>query len=495
LIRLLILATFLCPCLALHAQQDNSALDRIANFPSKFIDKINKKASSLQSGLEHQTVKYLQRLQKKEAKLKRKLSKIDSSAAARTFNADTQYDALIKRIETPTPKGEGAAIHGEYMAGLDSLNGSLSFLQQNSQLVGYDKGLQDKLGNSLSEVNDVQDKLAETDEVKAFVRQRKEQIGSALGQYPDLPSSIINNYNDYTKELYYYSQQIKEYKDILSDPDKLTQKALSLLDKLPAFQQFMKDHSELAGLFGVPANYGSSQALAGLQTRDQVQQLLQNQLASGGPNAQAVLTQNLQDAQAQLGQLKDKISKLGDGGADVDMPNFKPNNQRTKSFWKRLEYGTNLQTAHGNYFYPTTTDMGLSVGYKLNNNSTIGIGGSYKMGWGQNIQHIALSTQGASLRSYLDTKLKGSFYLSGGFEYNYQPLSVTMPSSNTGSSQALSLGGWGDWQQSGLIGLSKVVSVKTKFFKQTRLQLLWDFLSYEQVPRAQPIKFRVGYNF
>ena len=177
------------------------------------------------------------------------------------------------------------------------------------------------------------------------------------------------------------------------------------------------------------------------------------------------------------------------------MPNFKPNNQRTKSFWKRLEYGTNLQTAHGNYFYPTTTDMGLSVGYKLNNNSTIGIGGSYKMGWGQNIQHIALSSQGASLRSFLDTKLKGSFYVSGGFEYNYQPLSVTMQSTNTNGSQTPPLAGWSDWQQSGLIGFSKIISVKTKFFKQTRLQLMWDFLSYEQVPRAQPIKFRVGYNF
>jgi hypothetical protein len=58
-------------------------------------------------------------------------------------------------------------------------------------------------------------------------------------------------------------------------------------------------------------------------------------------------------------------------------------------------------------------------------------------------------------------------------------------------------GGWegASWQQSGLIGLSKIISVKTKFFKKTRLQLLWDFLSYEQVPKAQPIKFRVVYNF
>jgi hypothetical protein len=504
LVRLLIIAFAIFFSIALHAQENNSAIDKIANFPSKFIDRINKKASSLESDLEHQTEKYLHRLQKKEAKLKRKLSRIDSAGAARIFSADAEYAQLMRRMESPlqgSPNGGGVATRGEYMAGIDSLSGSLSFLSQNSQLISDNKELQDKLGSSLSEVKDLQTKLADADDVKAFIRQRKEQIKAELSQYTNLPSSITNSYNDYTKELYYYTQQIKEYKDILNDPDKLTQKALSLLNKLPAFQQFMKQYGQLAGLFGVPANYGSPQAVAGLQTRDQVQQLIQNQLASGGPNAQAMLTQNLQAAQAQLGQLKDKISKLGQGGADIDMPNFKPNNQRTKSFWKRLEYGTNLQTAHGNYFYPTTTDMGLTVGYKLNNNSTIGIGGSYKMGWGQDIQHIALSSQGASLKSYLDMKLKGSFYASGGFEYNYQPLAVSIANSigTTTTTQAPPLSGrlpnFQSWQQSGLIGLSKIISVKTKFFKKTRLQLLWDFLSYEQVPKAQPIKFRVGYNF
>jgi hypothetical protein len=173
------------------------------------------------------------------------------------------------------------------------------------------------------------------------------------------------------------------------------------------------------------------------------------------------------------------------------MPNFKPNGQKTKTFWKRLEYGTNFQTAKANFF-PTTTDIGLSVGYKLNNNSTIGIGASYKIGWGQDIKHISITQQGVGLRSYLDVKLKGSFYASGGFEYNYQPLAPEVITSISG------LGKWNDpsaWSKSGLIGISKIISIKSKFFKKTKLQLFWDFLSYQQVPRTQPVKFRVGYNF
>jgi len=53
---------------------------------------------------------------------------------------------------------------------------------------------------------------------------------------------------------------------MLNDPDKMTKKALSLLNKLPAFQAFMKQNSQLAGLFNLPSNYGNPASLAGLQT-------------------------------------------------------------------------------------------------------------------------------------------------------------------------------------------------------------------------------------
>src|SRR6201991_2267036 len=101
------------------------------------------------------------------------------------------------------------------------------------------------------------------------------------------------------------------------------------------------------------------------------------------------------------------------------MPDFKPNDQRTKTFWRRLEYGTNFQTTRNNYAFPTTSDLGLSVGYKLSEKSTIGIGASYKLGWGNGIQHIVFSSQGAGVRSFVDVRIKGSFSASGGLEYNY----------------------------------------------------------------------------
>jgi hypothetical protein len=108
------------------------------------------------------------------------------------------------------------------------------------------------------------------------------------------------------------------------------------------------------------------------------------------------------------------------------------------------------------------------------------------MGWGKDIKNISITSEGAGLRSFMDMKIKGSFYASGGFEYNYQPLIDSV--STAGGIKANS------WKQSGLVGVSKVISIKSKFFKKTKMQLLWDFLSYQQVPRTQPVKFRIGYN-
>jgi hypothetical protein len=236
--------------------------------------------------------------------------KTDSVAAKALFaNSEEQYANLTAKLKNAAPV-DGRAT-GQYMPYVDSLKTSLAFLQKNSDLLSSDEAK--KVTGSLAQVQQVQGRLQQADQVKEFIRQRKEQIKQTLSQYTNLPRSITKSYQDFNKELYYYSQQVQEYKDMLNDPDKLLQKSLSLLNKFPAFQNFMQQHSELAGLFSVPAGYGASQNLAGLQTRSQVQQLMQNQFASAGPNANQMLQQNPQAAQAQLNQLKDKISKLGNG--------------------------------------------------------------------------------------------------------------------------------------------------------------------------------------
>lgn len=481
---------FLLTCQLSMAQEKEPVFDKLINFPNSFLNKVQNKYANLEDRLTKQTEKYLMRLAKREKRLKKKLARVDSAAAEQTFgNIDAQYNKMLAAVRTdslPLKKSSGT-----YIPMIDSVKTSLAFLNKNNSLLDPGKEVTGKLKESVSQVNQLQSRLQQSEQVKAFIQQRKQHIKASLSKFTSLTKGIMNDFSDFNKEAYYYSAQLKEYKDMLNDPDKLIQKGLTLLNKLPAFTQFMKQNSELASLFRLPDNYGTPQSLAGLQTRSQVQQQIQTQLAGAGPNAQQYLQQNLQSAQSQLNQLKDKMNKLGGSGSgDMEMPDFKPNNQRTKSFWQRLEYGTNIQTAKNNFF-PTTTDLGMTVGYKLTDKSVAGLGASYKMGWGKDIKNIVISSQGMGLRSYIDIKLKGSFYASGGLEYNYQPI-------NKDSLSSTSTMNWKDvssWHQSGLFGVSKIISIKSKFFKKTKLQLMWDFLSYQQVPRTQPLKFRVGYNF
>jgi len=465
------------------------APDKRVDLPTHFLGRLQKKTADLEDRLTRQTEKYLQKMARREEKIRQRLYKLDSNAAKRAFaGAQGRYADLAERLRTDTGS-KSLSFTGEYLPYADSLQGSLSFLQQRQQLSGGaymgSAGASAQVQHCLHELQALRAKLEDADQAKQFIRDRKEQIKQLLSQYTHLPAGVRKEYQGLNQDLYYYSQQVREYKEMLNDPDKLTKEALGILSKLPAFQAFMKQNSQLAGLFSLPANYGSTAGLAGLQTRDQVAALINQQVMAGGAGGQAALQANLASAQSQLDGYKDKLSKLGGGSGDIDMPDFKPDNQKTRSFWRRLEYGMNFQTTRNNYYFPTVSDFGLSVGYKLSDRSTIGLGASYKLGWGNGIRHIAFSSQGMGLRSFVDIKIKGSFFATGGLEYNY-----TLPFS---SYQQLHQ--WDDWTRSGLLGISKTVAMKSRVFKKTKLQLLWDFLSYGQRPRTQPLLFRINYGF
>jgi hypothetical protein len=110
-----------------------------------------------------------------------------------------------------------------------------------------------------------------------------------------------------------------------------------------------------------------------------------------------------------------------------------------------LEVGSNFQSQKARYFFPVTADIGLSLGYKLNDKSVIGIGASYKLGLGSGWNHIALTHQGLGLRSYLDYKIKGAFFFSEAMSKTTAPLLVPFSS----------LKDYSAWQAVGFWGYQK----------------------------------------
>ncbi len=483
----LLVGIIFCLVTSIHGQQVDSLstkLDRLSSFPNRFFSRIQKKSADLNASLDRQTEKYLEKLARKEKKIQQKLYKTDSNAAKQLF-AGTQekYLAYEQQLKAEA-SGQSLPLQGEYMANIDSVKTSLAFLQQNQNSLGSSGKSQQALSSAVQQFNLLQSKFQQTDQIKEFIRQRKQQLKDELVSYSQTLG--LNKYlAEYNQQEYYYSEQIREYKAMFNDPDKLMKEALVILNKIPAFQTFMKNNSQLAGLFGVSPDYGSSGAVDGLQTRDEVQQLMQQQISSGGAGGVAAMQSNLESAHQELDQFKDKLSSLGAGSGDIDMPNFKPNIQKTRSFLNRLDLGINMQTTKANWYFPSTTDIGLSIGYKIFKGNVIGIGGSYKIGWGTNIREVRLTSQGMSLRSFVDIQVKKSFIISGGFEEN-----LLTPFTSLSQTQVTSL-----WQKSGLIGVSKLVSLPGKVVKKTKASLLWDFLSSYESPRTEAIKFRIQYGF
>jgi hypothetical protein len=477
LLLILLVQVFILSTVA--AQDNATTLDKITGFPAKFLDKLSRKANDLEVKIIAKTEKALRRLEKQEQKLKKKLAKKDSLAAAQLF---AESEQTYQQLRSKLSKGEqflSKSNLNNYVPYFDTLKTSLNFLQQEGdKYFSQAAALKGKLTGSLDKLSALDGKLNQANAIRDYIKQRRAHLKEKLGQF-----GFAKELKKINKEVYYYSQQLQEYKNILKDPEKLEQKAIGLIRQLPAFRDFMQKHSELAALFPDNGLYGTPQGLAGLQTRNDIQALLQGRIAAAGPNANQLIQQNIQQAQAQLSQLKNKINELGGGSSDMEMPDFKrPNAQKTKSFWKRLELGTNLQNTRGNNFLPITTDLGLSLGYKLNDKSSFGVGASYKMGWGNDIRRITVTHEGIGLRSYIDFKLKGSFFISGGYEQNYRH--------RFNNIQQLTIQP-DYWTQSGLVGIKKKYSIGKKY--KGNMQLLFDFLYKNHAPQTQPILFRLGY--
>ena len=368
-------------------------MDGFISSSDKVFASLNKKASSIESKLEKGTARYLAKLQKQENRLYKKLSKKDSALARQLF--DGVEDKYTQLSNAPQHINKYSST---YSGHLDSLTTSLNFLKQ--------KGFvnNDHLESTLSKYNSLQVKLDQSENIKKYVSERQRLLKQQLESL-----GMVKEMRGFQKEAYYYQAQIREYKELWEDPSKLEQKLVEVVMKVPQFKEFFAKNSMLGALFPLPGNgaYPSSAVPQGLQTRASVNQSLVDRFGSG-PNTTQMLGENMQSAQTELSNLKNKINSYssgsyGNSSTDPELPEgFKPNHQKTKSLFQRLEYGANVQTGRGSNYFPVTSDLGLSLGYKLSEKSSIGVGASYKLGWGKSGDHIKITHQGVGVRSFID---------------------------------------------------------------------------------------------
>jgi len=477
---ILVFSVALLCSLKLSAQTDSS-LDALKEIPVKYIKDIDNKVDKYSKRITSKTEKTLAKLARWEGKIKLALEKASPQTAQRMFgNNQLTFSGMLQKFRN------GESMMNQYRVQYDGykdkLTTNLKYLEnQKSKL---DEKLLKPLAKTKAKVDSFSIEMDNSEILQQLIRERKKQLLDAAFQLIG-KNKYLNKIN---KETWYYMETMRNYKSLFSSPEKSEQTVRNVLGKIPAFQNFAKDNSQLASIFGLTGSTSSNgtmgnQGIMGLQTRAGVQNAIRASLGSNG-SAQQMIQQNVQKAQGELNSMRNELIKKGGSGNELSMPDFKPNMQKTKTFWQRMEFGTDIQFAKHNTFMPTTADISLSAGYKLNDKSVIGLGASYRTGLGT-IDKIRVTNQGVGLRSYVDWKLKHQIFLSGGFEMNY----------NTSFTNFSLLKNADVWQQSALVGVSKKIKVNAKWFKATKLQLLVDLLARHHVPVSQPVLFRVGYNF
>jgi hypothetical protein len=478
---ILLLILFSATITSSAQDSSNSLFNRIVSFPDKVFSGIDKQSQKLQEQLNRRTDRLLNKLERQEEQLKRQLWKTDSLKAKELFgDVKGRYEQLRADLQK---NQQLATTAGTYYSGhLDSLGTAFRFLQQNPVLQ-QGSAIAEKLQANAGSITQLQQKLNAGEFLRRQIEERQQQLKQQLANTP-----LLKEFRKFRQEVANYQTQLREVKELVNDPKKLGAAVLTTARKIPAFQKFFSRYSELASLFPPPPMDAAGNPIAsfaGLQTRAQVNQLLEQRLGGTGVNPQQLLQQNIGVAQNYLSQLKDRMRNMSGTITDADMSDFTPDQVKGQSFKKRLELNTNIQSSRGRSYMPSNSELALNLGYKLNEKSVIGFGGSYRVGWGNGWDNIRITHQGVGLRSFLDWKLKGNLWISGGYEQNYYAQ----------FRRVQELKNFSAWKASALLGVTKSIDVKSKFFKKTKLQLLYDFLWRTRVPVTETVKFRIGYNF
>lgn len=457
------------------AQPPNGDRTEFANKSArKITEAANRKLSFVETRLKKSSDWMLRKLHKEEARIQKKLAKLDSSKAARLLTNSQQVlnkaDASLHRIETRVQN------LAQQFPAVDELKTTLGFLQSTKSRAAVLQQQAQRFNDLKTKLAGVQSELERTAIIEQYLNERKQLLNEQLrGLNFDRHLTRIN------KHAGAYTQIVRDYKNILNDPVRLQQLALEKLKRIPAFNDFMARNSALAALLPGGGGGGFDPAqLVGMQTQMLTSQLVQNAVSSGGPNAGQMVTQQIQQAQ---GAMHSILNRSNGNSSQTNMPDYQPQSLRSKTFLQRLEFGANVQFTRPNGPLPQTSNWAAQAAYKFSKKGSLGIGAMYSMGMGTGLNNIRITHNGIGFRSFADFKLKGSFFVNGGFEQNY----------NAAFNRIAELNNLSRWTGSALLGISKKYNVSKKL--KGNLMLLYDFMHRVNVPATQAILFRFGYNF
>jgi hypothetical protein len=460
----------------------------------KYASKVIAKVSDFNNHLQSATKKNLDDLIVREKKMQQMVARVDSLKAKNLFKYSIDSLRRFKAMMTSKTGKLTRLFKGNYFAYLDTLKGSLSFLKRMDSVTSQAAAFQSKLGASLSSVDQMESRLNTVNQINTYLQQRQLVLQAQLKQLPMLADPLQR----FSRQAATYEARISAYKAMLADPDRIEKLVLNRLEQTTSFQHFFQQNSQLTGTFASPPNLttvagvlGSMPVINGIPNRAMLQNFTNKEMpALANVDPVQVIQQKTQPAGGAgpapgtlppLASLVSRVplsGRLGNGGNS----NLPSNHQSALSFARRLEYGLNLQFTGGTNYLPSAANVGVQIGYKLNDKSNVGIGASYALGMGSGWNHIKFTNNAVGLRQFLTYKTGKSFFLQGGAEFNYM----------TAFSSIQELRNLNAWQTSALLGIGREYRIGKKM--KGNILLLYDLLYSSHHPPTQPLIFRFGYN-
>ncbi|MCP9749781.1 hypothetical protein [Ferruginibacter sp. HRS2-29] len=229
-LSLLILITTVCT-LQINAQADSS-LKSLQQLSSKYFAQADKKITKYSTRLTSKTEKTVAKLTRWETKIRSLLHKPSPETEQRLFaNEEMTFAGLQKKLQQGKVVAEGyTAQYNEYR---DNLTMSLQFVMQQKQLL--DSSLNQPVNKAAQKMESLEKDVQQSEAVQKFIRERKKQLIKESLKYIG-NSKYLAKIN---KEGYYYTETLKNYKEIFSDSKKAEATAKELLNKIPAFKKFL----------------------------------------------------------------------------------------------------------------------------------------------------------------------------------------------------------------------------------------------------------------
>ncbi len=458
----------------------------------RYLKKIERKNERHVAQEEKKTAKFLSKLSKKEKELFAQMdsTKLDSSVVKNGFSKieeqfnkeENSPEQLLTKFSQPTTIEKSISLgnisenlDGQIKDYLKQQLTATSFLEDTSCTTCVKlKKQTDKAKASIAKTSEKLEKLKET---QAKIKSQQEKLKNYGIATPELGGKL----KEMEKSCYYYNQGMNGFNDLYTAPSKGIESGL--LKRLSFNKDFKLFSGKLNALpisaDNLSALGGGTPDMTGYQTKSQVQAMLPQNAQGITPEAKSQIIANIQESVTKFSELRDEQPNLA---MFKDKPEFKVNPYKGLPLRKRLVPSFTFQPQVKTPNAPITIDVGATLGFKLTERLTPMIGGSTKIGLGEDIRHLAFSYEGIVARAGFDTKLIYGFSFQGWYESTLKPYPTYLAKEDRMTNKP---------QPSLIAGICNTYKISKKV--SGTFMIGYDFFYNKHTPYTSPWVIRMGW--